>query len=230
MIFKSLPKLSFAIRRQLKTFLPLEKNKISLLKNIIPEVNNYIGDDWKLYKYLINLHENKLSNNKFETEKTKFNYYKNFNIEKKNNNYIKIELPFTDENDLFNMFLIKWLPNSYTPHHLHSFGGCILKPLKGELRENIYDYNFKEIDKNIITTHENKKILINENNNSIFNKNILTINYIDNSIGSHTIYNNINKSSYSLHIYGKNILETILQEKKNKREHSIIKFFPLEVY
>lgn len=229
MIFKSLPKLSFAIRRQLKTFLPLEKNKISLLKNIIPEVNNYIGDDWKLYKYLINLHENKLSNNKFETEKTKFNYYKNFNIEKKNNNYIKIELPFTDENDLFNMFLIKWLPNSYTPHHLHSFGGCILKPLEGELRETVYGYNFKEIDKNIITTQKNKELLINENN-SIFNKNILTINYIDNSIGSHTIYNNINKSSYSLHIYGKNILETILQEKKNKREHSIIKFFPLEVY
>lgn len=274
MTIKSLTELSYIIRRQLKN-ISNNKNKIynndkslSLIKNIIPEVNNYSGEDWELYKYLINLHEHRFQLKYFKNKKEKYRFHylhNNFYIEKKNSNYIRLQLPLTEKDDLFNMFLIKWLPNSYTAPHIHSLGGCILKPLEGELKEYIYDYNFEKIDKNIITTKKRKNNITNEinnnnikSNNCIINKNIITMNYIDNSIGSHTIYNNINKPSYSLHIYGKNILETILQNhsnsknnteiykisnnKKNenekikndknnkiKREHSIIKFFPLKI-
>ena len=248
MRIQSLRELSYLIRRQLKITLNQknniynDNNVISLIKNIIPEVNNYSGNDWELYKYLINFHEHRFSKDHSKNDNYKFHYlYNNFYIEKKYSNYIKIQLPFTEKDDLFNMYLIKWLPNAYTDPHIHPLGGCIIKPLEGELKECIYD--FKQIKNNIITTFKNKKKIIKQNNYD--NKNILTMNYIDNNIGSHTIYNNINKPSYSLHIYGKNILEPKLQslnykndknndddneiykDEENKREHSIIKFFPL---
>ena len=80
----------------------------------------------------------------------------------------------------FEIILICWSPKSESPIHDHSKNGCLMKILEGCLEEELYDTN-------IIKT-----------NHFIRTKN--DVNYIDNSIGYHKIYNNY-FPTYSLHIY-----------------------------
>ena len=229
MTMQTLKSLSMILRNEIKT--SVIKNKYSFFKKVplnieplLPLVASYNSADWKNYKYLINLHLFKFNRFNQITNSNKFYYYDNFYIEKKEKNYYKIKLPYTLPSDLFDMYLIKWMPDAETPIHPHPNMGCILNVLEGELIEtrlyNNYNTNFKS---NIIKTQN-----INQNS-EIIRLNTNSTNYIDNNIGIHSI-KNMREPSYSLHIYGKDMIsyehvENMLENKK--RDFSIIKYFPL---
>ena len=81
-------------------------------------VNSYDGDDWLEFKEMIN---NDLP--KYKVHKT--------------HDYYKIKIPYTNDEDIFDIFLIKWPVKSTTLIHVHSDYGCIMKVL-GEIREELY--------------------------------------------------------------------------------------------
>lgn len=225
MISHTLHSLSIILRREInKLYL---KNKYSILnkpnpfniETLLPIVSTYNNNDWVNFKYLINLHS--LTLNRF-TDQNKYTYYKDFCIEKKEKDYYKLKLPYTDSIDLFDMYLIKWCSDAETPIHQHPKMGCILKVLEGDLIETRMHTNIPTAQ--IIKAKEG------------------TINYIDNTIGIHSIKNG-KKSSYSLHIYGKDIVsykdvnnfninnlktEKIISIKQPKPNFSIIKYFALK--
>ena len=122
----------------------------SSIRNAISIVKRYIGIDWKEY---VSFCDNK---------------------------YNRIKLPFTLENDEFEIFLICWKEGQETNIHKHPKGGCILKVLDGILREEIYKY--KSSTKS--STKSNTQIYCGSrslNNNSV--------SYIDNKLGMHKIIN-----------------------------------------
>ncbi len=81
----------------------------------------------------------------------------------------------------FEIYLINW-PYEYAGGiHNHSENGCLLKILKGGLRENIYHTNLDLL--------ESKE------------KYAPDISYLDDSIGYHSIRNINTTNSISLHIY-----------------------------
>ena len=84
-------------------------------------------------------------------------------------------------NSKYEMFLIYWGVNSKTKIHDHSEEGCIMKILKGDLRELVYNENFELIDTNNYKEGD--------------------ISFIDNKIGYHKIINTNDNISKSLHIY-----------------------------
>ena len=90
-------------------------------------------------------------------------------------------LVYSSEN--YDIYIMTWLPKQYADFHNHTKSGCLMKILSN----NLIEYR--------------------KYNNSIY-KNVLNendINYIDSDIGIHKIYNDSEKSSMSLHIYGKDI-------------------------
>lgn len=136
-------------------------------------VNCYDGNDWENHKAALECKE--LTRGHPEHD------------------YYKIRIPITNEDDIFDIYLIKWEPNSTSPVHYHSEYGCILNVLKGQLCEKRYDIkydNFK-LQKNYFN--------ITEKNSSIKQ---YESSYIDNHIGSHKIINPSSiTTAYSLHIY-----------------------------
>jgi len=227
MTYHTLNQLSIILRREInKLYL---KNKYSILnkpkpfniETLLQIIETYNNNDWLNYKYLLNIYLIKF--NRFTNQNTtKFNYYKDYYIEKRQKDYYKIKLPYTDETDLFDMYLIKWHPYAETPIHPHPKMGCILKVLEGNLVET--------------------RLLTNEPIGQIIKADEGSINYIDNNIGIHSIKNG-SHPSYSLHIYGKNIVsykdvnnfninnlktEKIISTKQPKPNFSIIKYFALK--
>lgn len=229
---QTLKSLSILLRNEIKT--SVIKHKYSFFKKVplnieplLPLVASYNNPDWKNYKYLINLHLFKFNQFNQLPNKNKFYYYDKYYIEKKEKNYFKLKLPYTTPSDLFDMYLIKWLPEAETLIHPHPDMGCILNVLEGELIEtrlyNNYNNNNTNFKSNSIETQN-----INQNSEII---RLITnsTNYIDNTIGIHSI-KNMREPSYSLHIYGRDLIsyehiENMLENKK--RNFSIIKYFPL---
>ena len=84
------------------------------------------------------------------------------------------------KNDLFELVVITWDKNQFTPIHSHPENGCLFKILEGSISENFY-INDKFIKSNIYNTGN--------------------IQYIDNFIGTHSMINNFNNICVSLHIY-----------------------------
>lgn len=92
----------------------------------------------------------------------------------------KVDIPY----DWFEFYIISWGPHSKTFIHDHAINGCILKLLDGLLIENIYS----SID----------------DDSSLINTKNITNNmtgFMTNDIGFHSIQNNNNNISVSLHIY-----------------------------
>ena len=84
-------------------------------------------------------------------------------------------------NSKYEMFLIYWGVNSKTKIHNHSEEGCIMKILKGDLKELVYNENFELIDTNNYKEGD--------------------ISFLNNEIGYHKIININDNISMSLHIY-----------------------------
>ena len=91
-----------------------------------------------------------------------------------------VDIPY----DWFEIYIISWSPHTKTLIHDHAINGCILKILDGSLTEHIYSS-------------------INDTS-SLINTNIIQNNmtcFMSNDIGFHSIQNNNNNISISLHIY-----------------------------
>jgi len=175
-------------------------NNIHTIENCKSIVDKYNGDDWLLFKYLINLHQPKLDKLYNEDKINNINnkskiYYMNekYYLQKKEKDYYKLKLPYTDCNDIFNMYLIKWLPGSLSPIHNHPELGCIVRILDGDVLEKKYDH-----DINL----EMKTLLSNDKDYDI---NLKTT-YIDDNQHYHSISNISHKPAYTLHVYGYNPL------------------------
>ena len=131
-------------------------NSLLEIKDI---VNSYKGTDW--INYIV--HSGLNSNTKLDENK---NYYKNC----------------VYKNNLYDIYVVSWMPNKKSPVHDHPKNGCLFKVLKGNLKENKY-------------TLENLKLF------SEVNHNIGNISYISNENYYHSMINEDNEISVSLHIY-----------------------------
>ena len=84
-------------------------------------------------------------------------------------------------NKLYDIYIITWYNKIESKIHNHSENGCIMKLLYGNLNEKIYDKNMKLINKRNISEKY--------------------VTYIHDNIGFHSIQNNSEDYSVSLHIY-----------------------------
>lgn len=129
-----------------------------------------------------------INDDNFE-DKEIYNILKNFSYDtcsfnfKENKN---TDLPYSKykvyNNNSFEIYIILWYPNQKSKIHDHSANGCWLKVLDGNLEEYIYDNKL-----NLLTTNKL------DTNDIGFMK--------DNKVGYHSIYNNTDKITTTLHIY-----------------------------
>ena len=84
-----------------------------------------------------------------------------------------------DEN--FEIRMLEWAPKAKSRIHNHAPHGCLLKVLEGELEENIYNPQCDWIESRNLLGHE--------------------VSYLDDTIGYHSIRNNLDIPAVSLHIY-----------------------------
>lgn len=85
-------------------------------------------------------------------------------------------------NDTFEVFIITWSDKQIAPIHDHSYNGCWLKVLKGELEEKRYDQNFNLKETNILKIDE--------------------ISFMKNNIGYHSILNEkVDEIAVTIHVY-----------------------------
>ena len=104
----------------------------------------------------------------------------------KNVNTYNRQLVIKNEN--IEILILTWLPGQESPIHGHPDNGCILKVLKGELNEEIYD----NLQQNIDNVQSPINTNIHKNN---------SVSYMHNDKGYHKIKNNSAEIACSLHIY-----------------------------
>ena len=91
----------------------------------------------------------------------------------------RLPIPFSER------YLIRWQPKHSTGIHGHDGKKCSFYLLKGSLKEKKYIF---------------KQGLLVGNNDNILNK-FLDNEYIDDTIGMHSIHNILDRPSYSYHVY-----------------------------
>lgn len=79
------------------------------------------------------------------------------------------------------ILILSWKSNYKTLPHDHSKNGCWLKVLKGTLSEKLYNHNFNLTCKSIIYQGD--------------------ISFMSNDIGYHSIANETENTTFSIHIY-----------------------------
>ena len=94
--------------------------------------------------------------------------------------YTKLRLPTIRER-----YLIRWQPKHSTCIHGHDGKQCTFHLLKGSLQENKYIY---------------KGGVLKDGKSNILNK-FLDSEYIDDTMGKHSLHNISDRPSYSYHIY-----------------------------
>jgi len=167
-------------------------NNFHTIENCKHIVDTYNGDDWLIFKDFIDLHQPKLDKlyHKGLDNKNKMYYMNNnFYLEKKERDYYKLKLPYTDCNDIFNMYIIKWNPGSLSPIHNHPELGCIMRILEGDVLEKKYDHDINLETETLLSSDKNYDI-------------DLKTTYIDDSQNYHSISNISYKPAYTLHAYG----------------------------
>ena len=82
---------------------------------------------------------------------------------------------------MYELIIITWFPNNYANIHNHADNGCLLKVLDGELIEKRYTHKLEK--------YKEIKYFKNE------------ISYMNNKLGLHSILNDNDKPSVSLHVY-----------------------------
>ena len=96
------------------------------------------------------------------------------------------KLPLHEE-DLFEIYYIKWWNNAVSGIHSHPKQKCFFKILEGNLHEYVYPAYTDAC--NLFIRHSYAPGCVA---------------YIDDTIGFHNIVNNNNQEAYSLHLYFKN--------------------------
>ena len=94
--------------------------------------------------------------------------------------YTKFRLPTISER-----YLIRWQPNHSTSIHGHDGKQCKFYLLYGKLQENKYIY---------------KEGVLKDGKSNILDK-FLDNEYIDDTIGLHSLHNILDRPSYSYHVY-----------------------------
>ena len=84
-----------------------------------------------------------------------------------------------DEN--FEIRMLEWAPKAKSRIHNHASHGCLLKVLEGELEEHIYNSQLEWLECNTLSRQQ--------------------VSYLDDTIGYHSIRNNLDIPAVSLHIY-----------------------------
>ena len=105
-------------------------------------------------------------------------------ITPKNGSYKKLSI---HEEELFQLYYIKWNSNSVSGIHGHPHQKCFFKILEGSLQEYVYPTYIDSCN--------------------LHSKHTYTpgyVSFIDDTIGFHNIMNNNERDAYSLHLYFKN--------------------------
>ena len=84
-------------------------------------------------------------------------------------------------NNLYELFVISWMPQSQSYIHDHSNNGCLFKILNGNLTEYLYNKDIELIKKKEYSKNK--------------------IGYINNNNNYHKMFNETFNMSYSLHLY-----------------------------
>jgi len=146
--------------------------------NIIARTNNIIKNNpynfYKVKPYLNTL--NDLNIEKYKSIFKKPLRYKNYSKIQIGETYINNKNNYSLE-----LFLLKWNFHSMTKIHNHSYYGCCMKIIEGNLLEELYDKNL----------YIKKQNIYRKNNTS----------FINNEKGYHKIFNYHYTDSYSLHVY-----------------------------
>ncbi len=174
-MIRSLFNLNYKINKHISNIHPKDKFK---LINIKPILDQYSGDDWVDFKTIQPL---------------------NSDI-----NYRRIPIVFEEFNqnkydNIFGMYLIVWNPFCHTSVHNHPEGGCLMKILDGNIKEQ----RFMNAESFSIVNTLNKD----------------DVSYIHDDIGLHRILNENNSTSYSLNIYSPNLNEETTNYKHSKVTH-----------
>lgn len=174
-MIRSLFNLNYKINKHILNLHPQEKFQLSKIQPILDE---YQGDDWMDLK-------------------KKYSYDSNIN-------YRRIPIVFEEFNlakhdHIFGMYLIAWNPFCHTSVHNHPEGGCLMKILEGNVKEQ----RFMNAESFSIINTLNKD----------------DISYIHDDIGLHRILNENNSTSYSLNIYSPNPHNETINYKPPKVVH-----------
>jgi len=136
-----------------------------------------------LFKLISKINHSNFSNlralkNIIKNDNTNYNSILKKNIKNLNNKY---EKNLVYRNEKYELFIINWGSYSCSKIHDHAHDGCVMKIIKGNLKEYIYNNNLD------LKTFDNHSV------------NDTT--YINNFIGYHKIENNDSDTATSIHIY-----------------------------
>lgn len=104
-------------------------------------------------------------------------------------NFYTRNLVYKDEQ--FEIILLCWNPSQKTPIHNHSDSDCWVYVVSGEIQEEIYEWN-KQAETMV---HSSKSVYLKSGD----------VNYMNDSIGVHSICNPHNHRAMSLHLYSPSI-------------------------
>ena len=146
--------------------------------------------DDALFKYFSNDNDKKILEKIIESYNS--NDWEKYKLVDDNVDYLKNIVKSKYNQQLYVIIIITWNPNKYIKIHNHAENGCIFKILEGSLIEKKYNTNLE-----IMNINKCKKD---------------TISYIDNNIGYHSITNNNDQNTYSLHVYSPFNYKTLFLE------------------
>jgi predicted metal-dependent enzyme (double-stranded beta helix superfamily) len=164
-MIRSLFNLNYKINKHINNLHSEKKFKLLEVKSILEQ---YKGDDWMDYK--VKPYDSPI-------------IYSNMN-------YTRIPISFQEFNQdkydtIFGMYLIAWNPFCHTSIHNHPEGGCLMRILEGNIKE--------------------QRFMNAESFSTIEILNPGDINYIHDNLGLHRILNENSNTAYSLHIYSPNV-------------------------
>ncbi|CAO3616441.1 unnamed protein product [Cunninghamella blakesleeana] len=190
----------------------IEPESIGSLQELIQELHHALGPDGGLDSEHIDQNEIIRIMEKYNSNAEDWQHYAMFDRSR----------PYTrnlvdDGNGKFNLMILAWSEERYSPIHDHAGSHCIMKILDGNLQETLYEYPNKLIEDN---SNSNIDITANNTNhvemdpsmmsstannlqvtqNTVLNKNQVA--YVHDKIGLHRIKNpSQNKGAVSLHLY-----------------------------
>ncbi|KAI9305474.1 cysteine dioxygenase type I family protein [Cunninghamella echinulata] len=201
--------MTLPIEQSVDTTTMVDPKSIDSLQDLIQEIHNVLGPDGGLDSEHIDENEIIRLMEKYSSKAKDWQHYAMFDRSR----------PYTrnlvdDGNGKFNLMILAWSEERYSPIHDHAGSHCIMKILDGNLQETLYDYPNKLIEdhsntdiditaNNTVKNHiemDPSKNLLHVSKNTVLHKNQVA--YVHDKIGLHRIANpSKNKGAVSLHLY-----------------------------